>query len=70
MNLVEAEVGNEYLIRDIHCGDMELKKFLFTLGCYEGEPVTVIARKKKNTVLSIKDGRYSIDNDLARVIIV
>ena len=68
MNLVEANVGEEYIVKDIITDDEELNSFLFSLGCYSGEPITVIARKKSGCVVSIKDARYSIDNDLAAAI--
>ena len=70
MTLLEAEVGKEYIIQDIETHDDELDNFLFTLGCYSGEPITVISRKKRSCVVSIKDARYNIDNDLASAILV
>lgn len=68
MNLIEAEEGKEYIIKDIHTDDEELDAFLFSLGCYSGEPITVVSHKRKNCVVSIKDSRYSIDNQLAEAI--
>ena len=70
MNLRDAEEGKEYIIKAIETDDEELDAFLFSLGCYAGEPITVISKKKSNCVVSIKDGRYSIDNNLAKAIIV
>lgn len=70
MNLHKAEEGKEYIIKNIETEDTELDAFLFTLGCYSGEPITVVTRNKHNCVISIKDGRYSIDRQLASVIIV
>ena len=70
MNLTEAQVGEEYVIKAIDTDDEELNGFLFTLGCYSGEPITVISRKRGGCVVSIKDGRYNIDNQLAEAIIV
>ena len=70
MMLSEAETGVEYIIKDIATDDEEIKNFLFTLGCYSGEPITVVTRKKNNCVVSIKDARYNIDMDLASVIAV
>ncbi|MBR4961756.1 MAG: ferrous iron transport protein A [Clostridia bacterium] len=70
MNLAMAEEGKEYIIRQVETGDEELEAFLFSLGCYSGEPITVVSRKKATCVVSIKDGRYSIDNALAEAIIV
>ena len=70
MNLREAEEGKEYTILSIETDDEELDAFLFSLGCYSGEPITVISRLKKNCTVSIKDGRYNIDNQLAEAIVV
>ena len=68
MNLKDAQVGIEYTIKDITTYDDELDAFLFSLGCYAGEPITVISQKKGGCIVSIKDSRYSIDNQLARAI--
>lgn len=68
MNLVDANVGEEYIIKDIVTDDEELNSFLFSLGCYSGEPITVISRKRGGCVVSIKDARYNIDNELAKAI--
>lgn len=70
MNLAEANVGEEYIIKDIVTDDEELESFLFSLGCYSGEPITVVDRKRGGCVVSIKDARYNIDNDLASAIFV
>ncbi|MBQ8600014.1 MAG: ferrous iron transport protein A [Clostridia bacterium] len=70
MNLTNAEEGKEYIIRAIETDDEELNAFLFSLGCYSGEPITVIAKKRKNYVVSIKDGRYNIDSLLAEAILI
>ena len=70
MTLAEANVGEEYIVRDIDADDEELVAFLFSLGCYTGEPITVVSRLKGGCVVSIKDGRYNIDNDLAGVILI
>lgn len=70
MNLTDAQIGEEYIIKEILTDDEELDAFLFSLGCYEGEPITVISRLKGGCVVSIKDGRYNIDNHLAEAIIV
>ena len=68
MTLLDAKEGEEYLIRDIRTDDEELEAFLFSLGCYSGEPITVVSHKKGGCVVSIKDGRYNIDTDLAQAI--
>lgn len=70
MNLTKAQEGMEYIVKAIQTDDEELNSFLFSLGCYSGEPITVVSRKKRNCVVSIKDGRYNIDNQLAEAIIV
>ena len=70
MNLSEANVGEEYIIKDIVTEDEELNAFLFSLGCYSGEPITVVSRIKGGCVVSIKDARYNVDNDLAKAISV
>ncbi len=68
MTLRDAEEGKEYIIQQIETDDEELSAFLFSLGCYSGEAVTVVSRLKGSCVVSIKDGRYNIDNQLAEAI--
>ena len=70
MNLRQAEEGKEYIIQQINTDDEELDAFLFSLGCYAGEPITVISHLKGGCVVSIKDGRYNIDSQLAEAIII
>lgn len=70
MNLTDVQIGKEYRIAEIVTEDEELDAFLFTLGCYSGEPITVVSRMKGGCVVSIKDGRYNIDNQLASAIII
>ena len=70
MNLMNAQEGKEYIIQRIKTDDEELNAFLFSLGCYSGEPITVVSRKKASCVVSIKDGRYNIDKQLAEAIVV
>ncbi len=70
MNLMQAEEGIEYIISDIKTNDEELDAFLFSLGCYSGEPITLISRRRSGCVVSIKDGRYNIDSQLAEAIII
>ena len=70
MNLLSAEEGKEYIIRAIVTDDEELDAFLFSLGCYSGEPITVIYHRKGGCVVSIKDGRYNIDTQLAAAILI
>ena len=68
MNLTAAEEGREYIIRQINTDDEELDAFLFSLGCYSGEPITVISRRRAGCTVSIKDARYNIDKNLAAAI--
>ena len=70
MNLTQAQEGKEYIIRAIETDDEELDAFLFSLGCYSGEPITVVSRRRGGCTVSIKDGRYNIDNQLAEAIII
>ena len=70
MNLSAAEAGKEYIISSIETEDDDLNAFLFSLGCYSGEPITVVSRRRGCCVVSIKDGRYTIDNQLAEEIII
>ena len=68
MTLWNAEVGKEYIIRSILTDDEELNQFLFSLGCYTGEPITVVSRKRRSCTIAVKDARYSIDDQLAKAI--
>ena len=68
MNLLDAEVEKKYIVKEINTEDEELDAFLFSLGCYSGEPITVISHLKGGCVVSIKDARYNIDKELASVI--
>ena len=68
MSLLEAKLGQEYIIGNIATEDTELDAFLFSLGCYSGEPITVVSRRRGGCVVSIKDGRYSVDKRLAGAI--
>lgn len=70
MKLSMAEEGKEYIVESIGSNDEELNSFLFSLGCYEGEPITLIKRRKSGAIIVIKDGRYNIDRFLADVITV
>lgn len=70
MSLADALEGKDYIIKNILTDDEELNGFLFSLGCYSGESITVVARRKKNLTVSIKDARYNIDVQLASAIIV
>ena len=70
MNLTEAIEGKEYIIKSINTLDEELNAFLFTLGCYSGEPITVVTHLKNSAIIAIKDARYNIDKALAKQIII
>ncbi len=68
MNLLDASPGKEYIVQGIDTDDEELNAFLFSLGCYKGEPITVVSHLKGGCVVSIKDARYNMDTDLAKAI--
>ena len=68
MTLRDAEEGKEYIVRSVETNDDELDAFLFSLGCFAGETVVVVTKRKSGAVISLKDGRYSIDNQLAGTI--
>ena len=70
MNLTSAEEGKEYTVDSVLTDDEELEAFLFSLGCYSGEPITVIAKRRGGMTVSIKDGRYNIDNQLGEAITI
>lgn len=68
MTLKEAQEGKEYLIKNINTDDEDLNSFLFTLGCYSGQPITVVSHRSQGCVISVKDARYNIDYNLAQTI--
>ena len=68
MNLKTAQLGKEYIIKELRTNDEELDAFLFSLGCYSGEPITVVSRRRGSCIVAIKDGRYNIDEQLAEAI--
>lgn len=70
MTLKNAQEGKEYIIKSIATDDEELNAFLFSLGCYSGEAITVVSHLKSGCVVSIKDGRYNIDNQLSEAIAI
>lgn len=70
MTLREAQEGTEYIIKEINTDDEELDAFLFSLGCYSGETITVVSHLKNSCMVSIKDARYNIDKQLAEAIII
>ena len=70
MTLLNAQEGTEYIVDRIDTDDEELNAFLFSLGCYSGEPITVVSRLKGGCMVAIKDGRYNIDNQLAEAIVI
>ena len=70
MDLTQVQMGQEYIISRIDTDDEELNAFLFSLGCYSGEPITVVARRRGGCTVAIKDGRYNIDDQLAEAILV
>ena len=70
MDLLSASPGVTYNIKEINTNDEDMNAFLFRLGCYTGEPVTLISKKKGSCIVVIKDGRYNLDNQLAEAIVV
>ena len=68
--LLDAEPGKTYIIKDINTDDDDMNSFLFRLGCYQGEPITLISKKKKSCIVVIKDGRYNLDQMLSEAIII
>ena len=70
MTLLDAEIGRTYIVKEIDTDDADMTSFLFRLGCYSGEPVTLISKKRKGCVVVIKDGRYSFDHLLATAVLV
>lgn len=70
MDLNSANIGETYIVKDVQTEDDELKAFLFSLGCYSGEPITVISHRKGGCVVSIKDGRYNIDKGIAQAVLI
>ena len=70
MTLMEAEIGQTYVVKEINTDDDDMNSFLFRLGCYVGEPITLISKKKNSCIVVIKDGRYNLDKMLSEAIIV
>ena len=70
MTLLDAEVGKTYLVKEINTEDDEMNSFLFRLGCYEGEPITLVSKKKNSCIVVIKDGRYNLDELLSEAIVI
>ena len=70
MTLLEGNIGETYTIKDINTTDEDMNAFLFRLGCYSGEPITMVSKKRKSCVVVIKDGRYNIDNMLAEAVVI
>jgi ferrous iron transport protein A len=70
MTLLEAETGKTYKVKEIATDDEDMNAFLFRLGCYEGEPITVVSKKKNSCIAVIKDGRYNLDKMLSDAIVI
>lgn len=70
MTLRDAVEGKEYVIREINTDDEDLNAFLFSLGCYSGETITVISHIKGGCIVAIKDARYNFDHQLASAIVL
>ncbi|MDW7685284.1 MAG: FeoA family protein [Bacillota bacterium] len=69
-NLTHADINLPYVIKGIDAHDEGTKDFLFTLGCFEGEKVTVITVLADNYIINLKNARYSIDKGLAKAILI
>ena len=69
-NLFDGTEGQTYIVRQICTDDDEMNGFLFRLGCYSGEPITIISKKKKSCIVAIKDSRYTLDRALCEAIII
>lgn len=67
MSLNTAAVGQRLQVKEIQTKP-KIIKFLFSLGCYEGEEITVISKLAGNYVINIKDSRYAIDEHMAKMI--
>ena len=70
MSLLKAEPGKTYVVKSINTGDQEMNAFLFHLGCYVGEPITLVSKKRSGCVVVIKDGRYNFDSLLSEAVLV
>jgi ferrous iron transport protein A len=70
ITLLDAEPGKTYIIKEINTEDDDMNSFLFRLGCYPGEPITLISKKKKSCIVVIKDGRYNLDQLLSEAIVL
>ena len=68
--LANASFNKTYEIKEIRTSQEALEDFLFTLGCYKGEKITLINILSDNYVIVVKDARYSIDEVLAKAIII
>ena len=69
-NLLQVDIGQTYIVKEIDTEDEEMNAFLFRLGCYSGEPITLISKKRKSCIVAIKDSRYGLDNQLAEAVII
>jgi len=70
MALAKGKLNTTYTVQSVNTDQEDLREFLFTLGCYPGEKVTIISKLASNYIVNIKDARYSIDEDLANAIMV
>ncbi|WP_379137441.1 ferrous iron transport protein A [Paenibacillus sp. sgz500958] len=69
MLLSKAKIGQTFNIKSVE-GKEKVKKFLFTLGCFEGAEITLISILAGNYVVNIKDSRYAIDENMAKSIVL
>ena len=70
MTLRDADERKEYVIQKINTDDDEMNAFLFSLGCYSGEKITVISHIKGGCIVAVKDARYNFDDQLAGAIVI
>jgi len=68
--LAEAVVGTSYTIKAIDTDDEEMQHFLLTLGCFEGEIISVVSIISETYVIVVKGARYSIDRELASAVLL
>lgn len=69
MVLSKVKVGQTKSIAKVE-GKDKTKNFLFSLGCSEGEKITLISILAGNYIVNIKDSRYALDESMAKAIVL
>lgn len=69
MTLSKARIGQRGVVSEI-TGTEKDCRFLLTLGCSEGEEITLVSKISDNYVINVKDSRYAIDGQMARMIVL